>query len=203
MTPPSHPSPPSLEVARERTIQALCSHFAYDRLTTEEVDERLERAQRARTVGELEQLLADLPATEVPPPDETRPGALTTGYDARETGRVLALLGEVKRTGVWTPPRELRVAAVLGSVTVDLRDARLSPGVTEIRVAAVMGEVKVIVPPGVRVESNATAFLGAVTDDVYEPVSPDGGTPVVRISGFAFLAEVKTRLRAPKRRPHD
>jgi hypothetical protein len=75
--------------------------------------------------------------------------------------------------------------------------------VTEVRVAAVMGEVKIIVPPGVRVESTATAFLGAVSDDVYEPIAAGAGTPVVRISGFAFMAEVKARLRAPKRRSAD
>src|SRR5262249_27256788 len=55
----AHPPVHSLELARERTIQALCSHFANDRLTTDEVDKRLELAQKAESMPQLDSLLAD------------------------------------------------------------------------------------------------------------------------------------------------
>lgn len=46
---------------RERAATALRQHCAAGRLSTEELEQRLERAYAARTVGELAQLMRDLP----------------------------------------------------------------------------------------------------------------------------------------------
>ena len=204
MTTPPRPLP-QLEVARERAIQALCAHFAHDRLTTEQVDERLERAQKARSLAELDVLLADLPALHLERIGEpARTHAVAPPAEPPEASRrILAFMAEVKRTGVWAPPRELRASAIMGSVTLDLRDAKLSPGVTEIRVFALMGEVKIIVPPGVRVESTAMAILASVSDDIYEPAGDARDAPIIRLTGSAIMAEVKTRLRMPRQRLDD
>jgi hypothetical protein len=48
---------------RDRTAAALREHLAAGRLTTEEFDERLDKAYAAKTLGELDGLMADLPAT--------------------------------------------------------------------------------------------------------------------------------------------
>lgn len=50
---------------RERTAQLLREHHAVGRLTAEEFNERLEQAFAARTRGELDDLLADLPAIDL------------------------------------------------------------------------------------------------------------------------------------------
>lgn len=55
---------------RDRAVQALNAHFAAGRLTAEEHEERTTTAYAARTLGELTPLLADLPATPVPPADD-------------------------------------------------------------------------------------------------------------------------------------
>ena len=46
---------------RERVARSLSDHGAAGRLTTEELEERLARALEARTLGDLEDLMADLP----------------------------------------------------------------------------------------------------------------------------------------------
>ena len=46
---------------RERVAAELREHFAQGRLDTDELEERLARAYRARTVEELEALRLDLP----------------------------------------------------------------------------------------------------------------------------------------------
>jgi hypothetical protein len=189
----------SVEVARERTIQALCHHFAHDRLTTEQVDERLERAQKAHSIAELDQLLADLPAADAAHLDRSAM-SVARAPAAREEERIAAVMAEVKRSGVWTPPRRLKVVAVMGAAKIDLREARFPPGVTEIDVFAVMSEVKVYVPPGVRVESNGTAIMASFTGDSIDSYSDDPDAPVVRLTGFAFMAEVRARLRAARHR---
>jgi len=47
---------------RDRTAAALREHLSAGRLTTEEFDERLDKAFAAKTLGELDELMADLPA---------------------------------------------------------------------------------------------------------------------------------------------
>ncbi|HLI33144.1 MAG TPA: DUF1707 domain-containing protein [Solirubrobacteraceae bacterium] len=56
---------------RERVAGQLREHFAAGRIDAEELSERLEHAYRARTVGELADLIADLPASK-PLPAERR-----------------------------------------------------------------------------------------------------------------------------------
>jgi Domain of unknown function (DUF1707) len=55
---------------RDRTVAALREHLAAGRLTIEEFDERLDQAYAAKTLGELDGLMADLPRTDLEtPPD--------------------------------------------------------------------------------------------------------------------------------------
>ncbi len=55
---------------RDRTVAALREHLAAGRLTTEEFDERLDKAYAAKTLGELDALMVDLPKTGLEqPPD--------------------------------------------------------------------------------------------------------------------------------------
>ncbi len=65
------------DAERERTATQLREHTAAGRLTTDELDERLDAAYAARTVGDLDALVADLPAAPAgaaPPPVPRSPG---------------------------------------------------------------------------------------------------------------------------------
>jgi Domain of unknown function (DUF1707) len=53
---------------RDVVVAALSEHFQVGRLTSEEFDERTGRALAARTLGELDELMADLPAVNAPGP---------------------------------------------------------------------------------------------------------------------------------------
>jgi hypothetical protein len=50
---------------RERTASLLREHHAVGRLTAEEFNERVEKAFAAKTIGDLDGLLADLPAIDL------------------------------------------------------------------------------------------------------------------------------------------
>ena len=50
---------------RDRTASLLREHHAAGRLTPEEFSERLDKAFAARTVGELDELLTDLPSIDL------------------------------------------------------------------------------------------------------------------------------------------
>src|SRR6185503_11365098 len=151
-----------LETAREDVIQALGVHFASDDISVDELDRRLTPAIRATSRAELMEILADLPML----PDYARgPSAVirsevVTSRDVPGRGFVGALAGGTSRKGSWLVPQHLKVVAVMGGVELDLSQARLAPGVTEIDVYALMGGVDVIVPRGVRVEALGFAVLG-------------------------------------------
>jgi Domain of unknown function (DUF1707) len=62
---PGDPRLRASDADRERTAELLREHHAVGRLTAEEFNDRLERAFAARTLGDLEELLADLPAIDL------------------------------------------------------------------------------------------------------------------------------------------
>jgi len=57
---------------RGRTAAALGEHYAAGRLTLEEFHERLDKVYAAKTLGELDRLMADLPRTDLGRPPQRR-----------------------------------------------------------------------------------------------------------------------------------
>ena len=59
----SNPRTRASDADRDQTAAALREHLAAGRLTIQEFDERLDQAYAAKTLGELDQVMADLPGT--------------------------------------------------------------------------------------------------------------------------------------------
>jgi uncharacterized protein DUF1707 len=194
MSSPHFPVP--LGAARDRAIELLSSHFANDRLTIDELDQRLERAYAATSLAELHALTADLP-DERPPYASVVPSSVALER-AEESGRIVAIFSETKRGGLWAVPQWLDVKATMSNLTLDLRSARLSPGVTDVHVSALLASVQIILPPGVRVVESVRAFMASVTDDSYSVIASDPSVPVIRLTGRAVMAEVKVRTKTHK-----
>lgn len=115
---------------------------------------------------------------------------------------VVSIFGDNRKTGRWMVPEHFRVFSIFGSAKVDLREAVLQHGVTEIEALAICADVQIIVPPGVIVECDGDALLGAFTVSENkrtkrEPPRPLGA-PVVRVTGSAYLASVTVKVRPPK-----
>jgi uncharacterized membrane protein YccC len=65
------PADPALRASdheRDLTVAQLREHYGAGRISSDELDERSDAAFGARTVAELQALLADLPALPAPPP---------------------------------------------------------------------------------------------------------------------------------------
>jgi len=187
----------SLDVDRERTIQQLCSHFANDNLTTQELELRFDRVYKAQSAAELRGLVAGLPA--LPATVEAPVGmfAVAPVDTPLSEKRMLVLMSELKKRGDWTPARRNVIRVIMGNATLDLREAHLAPGViTEFDVSAIMGELKIIVPPGLHVECDGMAIMGAFADSTTSgDRSP--GAPRIRIIGAAIMGSVEVRTRLP------
>lgn len=186
--------PVPLARERERVIGLLSDHFAYDSISLDELERRIDRAYRATSVEELREVTRDLPA-DAAEARERRTAPVPEAFAPAEE-RLLSIMAETKRRGVWRPPRRLDVWSIMSDTRLDLRQAILPSGVTEIHLRAVMTAVRVIVPPGVRVVVQAEAVMSSVHDEPYEPPSVGSGAPVVRITGFVVMGELKVRVRA-------
>lgn len=192
------PLPVALEQERERVVQALSTHYAYDRLSLEAVEDRLERAYRATTPEALRALLADLPATTAEElAAASRVSAAARADEVPARGFAFALMGGVERKGAWVVPRHFKVTAVAGGAVIDLREARFAPGVTEIDVFVFMGGVEVFVRPGVRVECSGGAVMGGFDADTDDPATASPLQPVVRLNGMAIWGAVEAQSRYP------
>jgi hypothetical protein len=193
-------TPPALRHQRERTIAELCEHFAQDHLEAEELELLIDRAHQSTTLAELEGLVHGLPGLR---PANASAAAPHPGYsiavpgETRDQQWVVAVMGGNERAGSWAPARSIYVVAVMGGVSLDFREARMDPGVTEVYCFAWMGGVEIIVPPGLRVESNGVGIMGGFEHVGAERLPVDTSVPVLRISGAAVMGGVEITQREP------
>jgi hypothetical protein len=190
---------------RQGVIDALCEAYARDQLTVEELEDRLDRANRARSQVELDALLdrLDLSGWRVGPESGNLPAAAEGGRDtaagvrAPERQLVVGFWSGTARRGRWVPARRLTAAAFQGAVELDFREAVLVPGLYEVRATAVMGGVQVVVPPGLSLETSGFALMGGFQEspEASPPPAPDG--PILRIRGIAFMGGVQIDVRLP------
>jgi hypothetical protein len=75
---------------REAVAQQLRDHYAAGRLTLDEFDERTTTTYAAKTFGDLDGLLVDLPSADVVPVASARIPVPTTAQDAAKTDRFRA-----------------------------------------------------------------------------------------------------------------
>jgi len=183
-----------IEQVRERVVEALSEHFAHDHLSLDDLETRMARVYSASTPAEVESLLDGLPAlaTGAPVPAVAEPNA--PAPKLRE--RVVAIMSGIVRRGLWRIPRRLRVVAIMGGVQLDLREAELPPGVTEIRAFIFMGGLDVRVPPGVRLETDGVAIMGGFEEKLLDAGATGRDAPVVRVTGIAIMGGVSAQVQA-------
>ena len=122
-------------------------------------------------------------------------------------------MGSVERRGAWIVPEHLDVRVMWGSCELDLRDAKLSPGLTTIDVQITMGNVEIIVPPGMNVILDVHSVAGNVAEGehIQSTLDGDAGAPRVRVTGKVKLGNCEvitlqpgeTRGDAHRRRKHE
>ena len=137
---------------RDAVIEALRVAAGDGRLTSEELDERLEVAFNARTYGELATLTADLPTA-------VRPSAAVAPVEPKDIVRINCRSGNATRDGHWVVPRRMEVRVTSGNVKLDFTEAVIANQLLEIDAEVRSGNLIIITKPGVAVD----------TDDLTDP----------------------------------
>lgn len=189
------------DAERERVAERLRDAVAEGRLDMDEFEQRLDAAYRARTHGELEPLVRDLPAP--------AGGAATTAAPARDSwsGRVggpatsrgaFSFWGGFGRRGTWTVGRRFTAFTLMGGGELDLREARFEDRLTVIDCVAVMGGIQVTVPPGLNVEVRGIGLMGGFDEHGRVEADPDPDAPRVVVRGLALMGGVGVERKLTK-----
>ncbi|MEU3845153.1 DUF1707 domain-containing protein [Streptomyces sp. NPDC028635] len=182
---------------RDRIADILREALAEGRLTADEHSERVEGVLAAKTVGELEVFVRDLPAgrrttaqAHAAAPQRPAPGAVPVDPDEN----LVAVFSSSVRRGRRRAGRRIHAYAIFGSVEIDLSEALFEYQQVVIKAISVFGSVEVRVPENVSLRGTGGGVLGNFEVDTLD--STDADAPVVYVDGWAVLGSIEAR---PKR----
>ncbi|MCW2881624.1 MAG: hypothetical protein JWQ95_5724 [Sphaerisporangium sp.] len=176
---------------RDQVVEQLRVAAGDGRLTIEELGERLETALAARTYGELERVLLDLPAV---------PGAAPSKAPAPVSKDILRLQtgsGKIHRAGVWAVPGRLEVATRSGQAIVDFTEAVITRQTMDLTVSIGSGNLLLIVPPEVTVDVESVSIRSGT---VRQRARRQPGVPIkLLVSVSGSIQSGRIVVRGPRR----
>ena len=127
---------------RDRVVEVLRVAAGDGRLTVEELDERVEAALTARTLGELAVLTVDLPES-------------ASEVAGKDVDRIEQRGASARRGDGWVVPRRLEIDSEWGEVTLDFTDAVIAHDTLHIEVHLRGGALRLLTRPGVVVDTDS------------------------------------------------
>ncbi|MBO8202410.1 DUF1707 SHOCT-like domain-containing protein [Streptomyces smyrnaeus] len=202
---------------RDRVADILREALAEGRLDAEEHSERVEAAYAAKTMGELEPLVRDLPAgrsgTVGSQDGDGQPGGSgqrsystsfatfaashTSSHAMHGSGpkeNLVAIFSGTGRKGRWRVPRKINAFACFGGIEIDLTEALFEHPHVQINATAIFGGIEIRVPENVTLQQKGAGIFGGF--DVQVTDSTDPTAPVVLVEGAAIFGGVDAK---PKR----
>lgn len=150
---------------RDQVAEALRVAAGDGRLSSDELDERLERALTARTYDDLAVLVSDLPAagnalaqgsrlpgTQLPGPLAAVLGGGVAPAPPKELVKIHVTSGHSQRVGRWTVPARMDVRASSGHVKLDFTEAVITQPTLHIDAEVKSGHIVLVTRPGIAVD---------------------------------------------------
>ncbi|WP_327110828.1 DUF1707 domain-containing protein [Nocardia sp. NBC_01730] len=171
------------DVEREHVGQLLQRAVGLGMLSLGEFTERMDTALVAKTRGELNAVLIDLPGVRlvgrpaVPPPTfvNTSPSLVKSQPGTVNAGSVIrARMSGVNRRGPWQVAPSLYLNTWLSGVTLDFTEAIMSTQVVELRVDDYCSSLNLIVPAAATVDLNGLDLLGSSVNNKVRTGPPLG-----------------------------
>jgi hypothetical protein len=169
------------DAERTHVVNLLQKAIGHGLLSLDEFTERTDTALAAKTRGELNTVLVDLPGlthTARESPVKTPPVELR------------ANMSSIKRQGGWHVPRELIVRNRLGSTKLDFSETKIEHDVVRITLDVSGGSVKILVPAESSVDANDVQVIAGTMKD---KVGGTNGRPRFIITGRVTAGSLKIR----------
>jgi hypothetical protein len=179
------------DAERDATAEVLREALAAGRLTADEHAERIDAVYQARTVGDLEPLVHDLPVSAAASGTELAPrGGIGASVDTRsasdESDTLVGIFGGSERRGRWRVRRRTKLVAVFGGHDLDMSEAVFEAPVVEVHAFVIFGGFGIRVPPNVTVENKAVGIFGGFGGNAISQAGEPGGPKLV-VKGFALF----------------
>ncbi|APE37719.1 hypothetical protein BOX37_31525 [Nocardia mangyaensis] len=164
------------DAEREHVGQLLQRAVGLGMLSLGEFTERMDTALGAKTRGELNAVLVDLPGMRVagtpqpaamPRPRPTPPGGSTPGL-------IRSRLSGVNRRGPWQVPPVLHLNNLMSSVTLDFTEAVMQTQIVEIRMDDYCTSLTLLVPAAATVDLNGLDLVGSSANNKVRTGPPIG-----------------------------
>jgi hypothetical protein len=178
------PAKPELRMSdadREGVLARLSTALGEGRLSLPEFEERVDGVLRARTFGEVQPYVADLPGWTPP-------------IAKRDVVELRADAGSIKRKGRWIVPKRLVVQSRAGSVKLDMRQAVFDEPVVEIELAVLAASTTIVLPPGATADiDDVTAIAGSAKSAVPPASGPGSTGPHILVRGNTSAGSLLVR----------
>lgn len=181
---PSEGTRPATDEDRQAGAELLQRACGDGRLTLEEFSDRVGAVWAAEDTAQIAAATSEL-----------TPPAPIVGT-SRTVRRVINVIGAQTLRRRWRLPARMRVANLIGSIELDLREAVvgevLADNVVDIRVFSLIGSIEVVVPEGIEVEVGGFVLIGG-REIGLAPVPRRTGTPLIRLSVYGLVGSVEVR----------
>lgn len=170
---------------RDKVVEFLNAALGDGRLTLAEFDERVAGVHEAKTYGDVEPYLKDLPVAVAP-----------TAPPTRDLVELRSVASSIKRRGRWHVPRRLVVQSKAGSVKLDFAEATIGHPIVEIDLDVLAGSTELILPDGATADiDDVRMYAGTARSKV--PSSYDASGPGIRfvVTGSNKAGSLKVRYR--------
>ncbi|WOI62670.1 DUF1707 SHOCT-like domain-containing protein [Streptomyces fradiae] len=201
-TAPAAPAMRASDADRDRVADILREALAEGRLDAEEHGERIDAVYRAKTLGELEPIVRDLPAAaSATAPAAPRADVAYGAYDpagaAGEEEKLVAVFSSTSLRGRRRIGPRTAAFALFGNIEIDLTETTFTQRLTTINATSIFGNVEVTVPENVSLRGTGGGVFSNFEVDTQEADDPEA--PVVVVNGYSVFGNVEARPRRGKR----
>lgn len=167
------------DAERDAVVRTLGEHASVGRLTLDELEDRSSKALVAKTRGDLDTLLSDLP-------DPDRTGSEPPERPRRTARWMVSIIGSGSHSPRFHSVGTVNAVSVLDAGEVDLRDAEIEGPELTINVFSLLGSPDIFVPDTIDVDTGGVYILGGIEERGIAR-KPRPGAPVVRLRVFTLL----------------
>lgn len=173
---------------RERVVATLHDAVGAGYITLAEFDERSTTTMHARTRGELDDIVADIPGTR----------QLSEPAVRKDPLRLKAMMSTIERKNRWEAPAHIHVHGRAGDITLDFTEAVLEHNAVDVEIDDWASDIRFLVPAEATADVDGlTAKWGEVQSKI--PATPRG-TPHLHIHGNASLTTLRIKVPRKARR---
>lgn len=175
------------DAEKEHVGQLLQKAVGLGMLSLGEFTERMDTALAAKTRGELNSVLADLPGMQIA--DDHRPvqapqsspqvTRASNSWGGDSSNVVKATMSTVTRKGPWHVPPQLTIQSKMSSVTLDFTQAVMSTQVVEVAVDDYCGTISLVLPPEATADLNGVETIGGSANNKVRTGPPIGRLHVI------------------------